>query len=663
MRLSEESRPLWWLSLAAVWVTVALLVAVHAVAVRDYLSMSGGLGLRGASAPSTPLRLTIPFFAADAQTWIRHAISLSEGNGPRLRFTTIDNAPAGREVHWSSAWAWTIVGAGRLDQRLTGESFPRATEHAARWLNAVVLMALVIGFSFWTARRAGAAAGVVVALGMVGVDQFYEGFYPTYVDHHGLLTAAVFGLMLGGMFMGAGWWVTPERGAGSLLPTSQRDVRRSAMFSAICGAVGMWISAASLVPPVAIIGVSGLAAALIQARALQGRKISFDGGAWRLWGRVGAGLSLVFYLVEYVPSHVGLRLDVNHPFYALAWLGGGELIAQVVERWLAAPALRWANPLGVVWPLLAVAVAPITMLLGGPAAFAMRDPFLFDVHRNIYEFLYMWDRVKLGGWGEFFRLADVNSLVLIVALVLLCVRSPSDKVVLWFSTLATLAFLAMAYWQVRWLLNASGPEICLTLVVLAAVLRDQKALTRWVAVLAVVGLLYVPSTIGRIREALGQTAHASIDPRDALQPLYRDVAGALRASAPTADVTVLSSPNSSVSIGYYGLFKTIGTLYWENNEGLKIAARIFSAHEDKDAAALIRARRITHIAMISEQNFIGPYYALLHPGAAPDDVKKSFGYRLLASRQFPEWLRPIPYQVPDDLRALNVTVLLFKVTE
>ena len=51
----------------------------------------------------------------------------------------------------------------------------------------------------------------------------------------------------------------------------------------------------------------------------------------------------------------------------------------------------------------------------------------------------------------------------------------------------------------------------------------------------------------------------------------------LRASQPTGEITVLASPNASTTIGYYGRFKTLGTLYWENSAGLKAAASIFGA--------------------------------------------------------------------------------------
>jgi tetratricopeptide (TPR) repeat protein len=114
-------------------------------------------------------------------------------------------------------------------------------------------------------------------------------------------------------------------------------------------------------------------------------------------------------------------------------------------------------------------------------------------------------------------------------------------------------------------------------------------------------------------------------------------------------------------VGYFGRFKTLGTLYWENNDGLKAAGAILSASSDEEAAQLIRKHKVTHIAMISEENFVEPYFRLLKGGNDLEGFKKSFGYKILFARVIPAWLQMIPYKVPDDLAALNVSALLFKV--
>jgi tetratricopeptide (TPR) repeat protein len=645
----------------AIWALVAGLLFASTLAARDYLALSGSLGRRGSVQAPTPLRQTCMSFAMDAQVWIRHALALSEGNELQLRFTTIDNAPDGREVHWNSAWAWLIAGSGRLRQSVTGEPLPTAVERMSIWLNFAVFLVVIVAISAWAARRGGAIAGVVIAVGMVGSNRFYEGFFPGYVDHHGLLTAAVFGLMLGGIFMGGGWWRASPNAGPSLLPVSVSAVRSAAVFSAVCGALGMWVSAASVVPPIAIIGCTAAVVGTINGRRARDDGLVFDAQAWRIWGRVGAGLSLFFYLLEYAPHHLSMRLEANHPLYALAWLGGGELIAQGAERWLAGPGRFWGQRHKLVLPVLAVAVVPVVMLVGGPAVFVMKDPFMAHLHERILEFIPIAQRVRMFGWREFIALVDLPCLPLLFGLLLICCRPRAEQVPLRFAFLATLAFAFMAAWQTRWLLNLSGPLIGLLLVAMAVVLGGRRPAVRWLLALVVVGSLYMPFAVGRIT-TLREMIHARyVSPKEALQPLARDVAAALRASQPTGEIVLLASPNSSTSVGYYGRFKTLGTLYWENGDGLKAAAEIFSARSDGEAAVLLRAHHVTHIAIISDENFLEPYYILLHPGAGAAGFNDSFGYQLFAKRQIPRWLHVLPYRVPDDLQSLKVTVLLFKV--
>jgi hypothetical protein len=120
MQLSHESYRTRWFVLVAAWALAAFMLFHQAIIVRDYLAIVGQLGLRGAPVPNTPLKEAFPAFAADAEVWVRHALSLLEGDNLQLRYTTIDNAPAGREVHWNSAWAWVIAGAGWVYHLFTG---------------------------------------------------------------------------------------------------------------------------------------------------------------------------------------------------------------------------------------------------------------------------------------------------------------------------------------------------------------------------------------------------------------------------------------------------------------------------------------------------------------------------------------------------------------
>src|SRR5678809_90656 len=170
---------------------------------------------------------------------------------------------------------------------------------------------------------------------------------------------------------------------------------------------------------------------------------------------------------------------------------------------------------------------------------------------------------------------------------------------------------------------------------------------------AVAAILFLPGGWDRYYSAHAAVAARIVNPGEAQMALARDVAAVLRSTQPSGDITLLASPNGSTSVGYYGRFRTLGTLYWENAEGLKAAAAIFSTADDSQAERLIRARRVTHVAMFSDENFIEPYLVLSNPQATPQMLQRSFGWRLLTGAEIPAWLEPIPYEAPPDLRVLN----------
>ena len=662
MQLSKESYRTRWLILVGVWSLAAVFLFLQAQRIRGYIDILDQVGLRGAPAASTPLKEGYPAFAADAQTWVRHALALIEGDQVQLRHTTIDNAPFGREVHWNSGWAWTIAGAGWINHLFTGAPIASAVERSTVWLAPTALFILTIIMSSWATRRAGVIAGVVIVSAMICNDRIYEGFFPSYVDHHGLMTVAVFGMMLGAVFMGGGWWQPGDKGTALLLPNSPDAAKSAAVFSALSGATGMWVTAASMLPPIVLVGAAGAIAILIQGRTARSHGEEFAPEVWRLWGRVGAAASFGFYLLEYFPGHLSMRLEANHPFYALGWLGGAELVAAIGERWFSAPQDRWKDLQKLAWPVAAVLMAPASIIIGGPKFFIVADPFLASLHKNyIQEFLPIWTTIRGFDARMIYQVLFVENVPLIAAILTLTYKGRETPLVVWFVTIATLLFNMLAWWQSRWLLNASGVQVCLAIVLIGTWTGNTNLRSRWLLALTMVGLLFIPSGILRYTSSSKDVEARRVSPRDATSMLMRDVAAALRASQPTGDLVVLASPNASTGVGYYGRFKTLGTLYWENNDGLHHAAEIFSAKTENEAAELIKKYHVTHIAMISDENFIVQYYQLLHPKATEAEIKQSFGWQMLAEKRVPQWLEMIPYGIPDDLKVLKFSIMLFKV--
>jgi hypothetical protein len=637
-RVSNERPAVRWIILACVWVLVFALALADTLAVRDYVAMLDDSG----TLPTDVLPLRRPVLGpyADAQTWTRLAIASDTSGAWQIRHTQIDNAPGGRAVHWSSTFVHLIAWSGRLRAAVTNEALPRATENALAWINLPLLLGVIMFFSAWIAGRMGAMAGALVALGMIGHRWFYDGFAPNYVDHHGLLTASTFGCIAGAMF------IPIATGEDAV------TMRGAALLSAIAGGLGVWLSAASVIPTILVVGGAAMIVAAARRPRLDAQSARTQADLWRLWSRLGALISVVGYLAEYAPAHFGLRLEVNHPLYAFAWLGGGELIAWVIERRAGVTEHRtWR----VVAAAALVALPPIIIVVGGARVFLPSDPAVSRLHDFIDEFASLTDMARRIGFPFIERY--VLSLVLLLPALLL-VRSGRGRPQLLFASIVAIALSALGCWQIRWWLPAGAAELCLLLAAIATAAESVSSrVTRSIAV--ILGLVFVEQSVARTLLTRRNVAEGAVTDADAMQPLFRDVAAALRHSQATGPITVLSSPDASSAIGYFGGFQSIGTLYWENRDGLTAAAKMLASSSDDEVLADMRARGVTHVALFSAGNFLDAYLAALSPKATTADLHRTFGWRVLFDRHVPRWLQAIPF-IPRPGSPSKI-VLLFRV--
>lgn len=639
------------------WLLAAGFVTWHAVSVERYLDRVTATRL---SAADTPLQRVPQAIAPDGQTWVRHALALAESGSWRLRSTDIDNAPEGRAVYWNSGWALWLEACGRIRMAVTGEPLARAIETASAWANLPLFLIVMTLASAWVWRRWGGAAGAFMVVALAGHRGFYEGFYPAYCDHHGLINAAVLGVVLGVMMAGGGGWGR-ETGEGvSLLPKSEAGVLRAVTVSAVCGALGLWISAASLVVTIALTGVAVLVVALAGPR-VKGGGFVWVPAAWCRWGRVGGGLSLGFYLLENFPDRLGLRLEANHPLYSLAWWGAGEAMAAVLTWRMEGRSTRWLVSRLIGWGML-VGAAPVVVWIRGAAVFGPLDPFLARIHQSIHEFEPLWTAVARAGWrpyaDQLFIAAGLGVLAVVVWL-----RKPNtgDRGVVMTVGIVALGSVLLAVCQTRWLLTASAPQIVLGLVVLV-LLADRWSERRHIVVFGVVAAVwFMPGPWTLAHERLKVERLRDVQLGETEQLLYRDIAGALRQAGAGERSVVLTDPNASVGVGYYGRFRTLGTLYWENRDGLLAAAQMLDASDDAEAAARVHLRGVTHVALVSSHDFLPEYHYALGGVRDAEGVRGMFGHRVLYQHRIPVWLRPIDYRVPAPLARLGFKVALFAV--
>ena len=433
----------------------------------------------------------------------------------------------------------------------------------------------------------------------------------------------------------------------------------------------MWISMASLAIPIALVALSGVLATLACHRSLTEAGARFHASVWRTWGRVGALTSLAFYLLEYFPSHLGWRLEINHPLYALAWWSGAELTACLLEYLTAEPEYRTATgyKLGrcAAWAL-PVALAPaLVIFVRGAAVFAPLDPLMVRLHRTIIEFMPLMVRLQSDGLATHFEYVFLFPVLYVWAVLLLTFADRPARHAVWSMFTPIVALVALGFVQSRWALSAGSAEIPLLLACLAIAFTKPffgaTARRRGLTAAFAVSFLYLPGMTVVLRSQF-QNWRDHVVPADEILALtHREIAQAIRESQPTGPVVVFTSPNTSLALGYYGRFQTLGTLYWENGTGLKAAAELNSAATDEEAETIIRRLGVTHIVMITQDNYVLEYAQLLHPDFSNAALQSTFGFRLLGKKVIPQWLEPVMYRTPRNLpgKLAGLEAYVFKV--
>ncbi|NDG73391.1 MAG: hypothetical protein EBY32_19215, partial [Proteobacteria bacterium] len=468
---------------------------------------------------------------------------------------------------------------------------------------------------------------------------FYEGFLPAYPDHHGITGFALMGIVFGIAWAGAGWVQKPE-GDAFLPPRSLKQARHGIIFSGISAAAALWISGFSAAVIALGIGIGAMLSVWLFAKRAAAEGSDYHPELWKLWALVTAAGSIFFYLLEYFPNHMAMRLEVNHPFYALAWLGGGWIIYEMT-KWIRAnqngvAPFPWSH---FILPLLAISILPAAIFIGGPDVYAIRNEFLIGLMKNIAEALPLMTRIQMGAitWKVAF---GYFPLFVVAAIFLIFMRRvcSAAKGAYLLLICPIIIVTIMQFLQVRWgMLN--GPiYIALAGLIIPQLWRLVPRLPAFqigagIALCVTTYLFSVDTVNGMLMPFWNQYSskqNMQVGSGQLLALLHRDIAKALLQNANGKPITLLSSPNSSCLLSTFGGFQTIGTLYWENVEGLDTAAHILNAQSDEEALAMIKQRGITHVALMTWENFIGPYFQIIYPNPVPGkSLENSFGQRAL----------------------------------
>ncbi|MEO8205109.1 MAG: hypothetical protein ABI615_02940 [Chthoniobacterales bacterium] len=615
----------------------------------------------------------IPTSGIDGKWWVMHTEQMLREGTWRVRHTDLDNNPAGREVHWSSGLMWLLVAMSWVIHLGTMQPMVECVPCASLFAGPVMLIVGLVFYGLILASRYGWKTGAVGVLFFSTSFPVFEYFRLGDCDHHGLVGwFAMIGVLC--LAAGGAGCIAPKNGGSKAGENFKlQTAGRWFITSGIAGAAALWVSAATQIP---ILLGTALGAVMAGFVSVHWQYETLRPELWRLWGRAGCLASLFFYALEYFPFHMGWRLEVNHPVYALAWLGGSEILYRLLrkktgQRFVESSFSDWFIVSASIVLLL---VPPLLIAFGSAQVFWVADRFLLTLHNeHIREFKPFFVAIQnsniplMLAHGLIWPALGVAGLV-----VLFLRRSVSAQWVapLILTIAPCLVMLALAMKQIRWIGIALGLWTLLATLIVAMCMRRELArpLPRW-SVWGFCCIALIPIALHPAL-ALGTWAASQHSPeklpKDILPNVVaRDVVHRLIEANPHRMPVVLSGPTTATELAYYGGAHVLGTLYWENMPGLKAAAHIFSATTASEAKASLAEHKVNYVLLFSWDEFSKDYENLLAIEAGKDSSEvpadEMFVTRLLKGTEIPQWVRPLYYPIPPQFELEGETVRLFEI--
>jgi len=567
--------------------------------------------------------LLLPVGAADGAHWVMQTQAQVARGDLRVRHVDYDHAPTGRDVHWASLLRWWLAGLAAVDAVVTGQPIGAALERAALW-SGPVMLAIALPLLFLLVRRTvSPAAAALVPVAVMAYHPFAIDFLAGRADHHGLANlaalAAVLGFALGDRLRQPSWY----------------------QVSAVAAGLGVGLSAVTLVPILIGLGLGLLASGVAFRRAPVVPPWLESPQQVRRWARTGALVCLAAYGIETLPGPFPLRLEVNHPWYALAWWGAGEGLAFLLSSLRSLPSTH-AQKLRAAAGMLVLVSLPVTLALTQADTYKVADAFLLALHReHIAEFQPLLrvagtQGLSLGLLGLVLPLA---TWLMPLALLRRSGVAADQRASLVLLAGPAILTVLLGWVQVRWLGLAFATGLPLLLVGGTALPNHRRP---WVS-LALVALL-----LPGLAAAVQRTLHADdVAVEDLRRLAERDLAHWLRLRAGSAPVVVAAPPGLTTRLIYHGSLRGLGTLYWENDDGLRRLADFYAARSDDEAWQIARDTGLTHVVFASWDVFEIPLIHLRRGEAGrttlPDDA---FLVRLLQAPVPPPWLQALPFPLP-----------------
>jgi hypothetical protein len=623
----------------------------------------------------------VPGHNNESYEWLDQARQMFALGEWRVRHVDYENAPPGREVHAASPYRWWLGLFAWVDNAVSGRPIGKSLERAALFADPLMHMLLLVGTAVFVAWQFGCFPAAIFSIGLVALFPFSTEFLPGAPDDHGMAQACAI------------WSVLPLlAGTGAVHPdgeAARRRARRWFFLAGVAGGIGLWISVAHQVPVILGIALGALMAAGVERADAEKAPAGSPGIApWRAWALGGAAASLVAYLAEYFPAHMGsLQLRAIHPLYGFAWLGGGEVLAQA-QAWIRQhkPETGPPNPGGGVLAADAIAAAwkqrrkpersrrdnlvgalALLFMAAVPAAmWRTHDPGFMALDLPSLRLarlagspaatdLLAW--VARDGLSAMVCATLLPMLLVLPAIWLLARRGTGlgARVSIAIALGPVLVALGFACRELTWWNGVDGVLLALLTAAAASMPGAINLLPgRW-ALSGFAALVLMPGAI-QILPKPGAGAGGALSEAEVVGLVERDMARWLALHAAGREAVVLAPSSETVALHHFGGLRGLAALGWENRDGLEAAIRIASASTPEEAKEQVERHGVTHIVVPSWDSQLDGYARM--GSGRPEDA---FMGRL-QRWELPPWLRPVAYPIVK-VGGFEEQVAVFEVVE
>jgi hypothetical protein len=579
----------------------------------------------------------VPGHNLESYEWIVQAESLLHSGNWREREVDYDNAPNGRTVQSPSAMRWWLATVTPLlaGDATVGSPVARASLKTEPLLH---LSLIVIGTAL-VAWQWGLLPGALVAI-LLGLGfPVVGGFQAGAPSARGLVTLLAAGAIL------------------TFLIGLRRDgpARAGRIWAGVAGVtlgLAIWVAPGQGYPLAVALTIGGLIAAWLGRDAATAEKaVPFP---WLVWGISGAATTLGCYAIDYLGADITWadgRLHQVHPLYALSVFGLGWLASLIARGdWRRRTVIQ-----AVAATILALSLVG-TMLVQRDSGFMNKglgaDLMTHLPNATSAASFAVWVNAQSTG-------ATAAGIFLPLVLIALAVwqllqrkRTGKTRGTLAAAVVVTLIAAALGLSNLAWWGIVFGG-----LGAIAALAATGLATPRSQAIFA--GLVLIAVGLGwqDLAPRIGEAAKPKLSAADVRSLAERDLAHWLSLRREEFRSVVLSPPDTTPALYFFGGVRGLGTPYAENSEGFIAAVRIASASSPDESLALATQRELSHVVMPSWDSFLYEYAQL---GAAQPEHSM---VAMLDTWLAPRWMRPVQHILPAVDAFADHSSIIFEVTE